>query len=75
MRTCTAVRRAARAPDYDGRGADGHRRAGQRRRARGGPVLGAERGTVEKAARERMLELVVEIDGRPLSTIGCDGDP
>jgi NAD+ kinase len=29
--------------------------------------------TVEKAARERMLELVVEIDGRPLSTIGCDG--
>jgi NAD+ kinase len=29
--------------------------------------------TVEKAARERMLELVVEVDGRPLSTIGCDG--
>jgi NAD+ kinase len=29
--------------------------------------------TVEKAARERMLELVVEIDGRPLSMIGCDG--
>ncbi|AKU16686.1 NAD kinase [Luteipulveratus mongoliensis] len=29
--------------------------------------------TVEKAARERMLELVVEIDGRPLSTWGCDG--
>jgi NAD+ kinase len=29
--------------------------------------------TIEKAARERMLELVVEIDGRPLSTIGCDG--
>ncbi|YAL82034.1 NAD kinase [Dermacoccaceae bacterium W4C1] len=29
--------------------------------------------TVEKAARERMLELVVEVDGRPLSTWGCDG--
>jgi NAD+ kinase len=29
--------------------------------------------TVEKAARERMLELVVEVDDRPLSTIGCDG--
>jgi NAD+ kinase len=29
--------------------------------------------SVEKAARERMLELVVEIDGRPLSRWGCDG--
>ena len=29
--------------------------------------------TVEKAARERMLELVVEVDGRPLSRWGCDG--
>lgn len=29
--------------------------------------------TVEKASRERMLELVVEVDGRPLSTWGCDG--
>ena len=29
--------------------------------------------TVEKAARERMLEVVVEIDGRPLSRWGCDG--
>jgi NAD+ kinase len=29
--------------------------------------------TVEKAARERMLEVVLEIDGRPLSTLGCDG--
>ena len=29
--------------------------------------------TVEKAARERMLELILEIDGRPLSTWGCDG--
>ena len=29
--------------------------------------------SVEKASRERMIELVVEIDGRPLSTWGCDG--
>jgi len=29
--------------------------------------------TVEKAARERMLEITLEIDGRPLSTWGCDG--
>lgn len=29
--------------------------------------------TVEKAARARMLEVVVEVDGRPLSSFGCDG--
>ena len=29
--------------------------------------------TVEKASRERSLEVVVEVDGRPLSTFGCDG--
>lgn len=29
--------------------------------------------TVEKAARERMLEVIVEIDGRPLSRWGGDG--
>ncbi|MGH3364204.1 MAG: NAD kinase [Nocardioidaceae bacterium] len=29
--------------------------------------------SVEKAARERMIELVVEVDGRPLSRWGCDG--
>jgi NAD+ kinase len=29
--------------------------------------------SVEKAARERMLEVVIEVDGRPLSTTGCDG--
>ncbi|MEY4349497.1 MAG: hypothetical protein RL719_794, partial [Actinomycetota bacterium] len=27
----------------------------------------------EKSARERMLEVVVEIDKRPLSSFGCDG--
>jgi NAD+ kinase len=29
--------------------------------------------TVEKAERERMLEVVVEVDRRPLSSFGCDG--
>ncbi|MEV4511827.1 NAD kinase [Dactylosporangium sp. NPDC049525] len=29
--------------------------------------------TVEKGAREKMLELLVEVDGRPLSRYGCDG--
>ena len=29
--------------------------------------------TVEKSARERMLEVVVEVDARPLSSFGCDG--
>lgn len=29
--------------------------------------------TVEKSARERMLEVVVEVDQRPLSSFGCDG--
>ncbi|WP_125132371.1 NAD kinase [Microbacterium sp. 10M-3C3] len=29
--------------------------------------------TVEKASRERMLEVVMEVDGRPLSSFGCDG--
>jgi len=29
--------------------------------------------SIEKRARERMIEVVVEIDGRPLSRWGCDG--
>jgi NAD+ kinase len=29
--------------------------------------------SVERASRERMLEVVVEVDGRPLSRFGCDG--
>lgn len=29
--------------------------------------------SIEKAARERMLELTVEIDGRPLASWGADG--
>ena len=42
-----------------------------------GRVLGEgwalNEASVEKASRERMLEIVVEIDGRPLSRWGCDG--
>jgi NAD+ kinase len=29
--------------------------------------------SVEKAARQRMLEVIVEVDNRPLSKFGCDG--
>jgi NAD+ kinase len=29
--------------------------------------------SVEKAARERMLEIMLDVDGRPLSRWGCDG--
>ena len=29
--------------------------------------------SIEKASRERMLEVLVEIDGRPLSRWACDG--
>ncbi|MBX3312619.1 MAG: NAD kinase [Microbacteriaceae bacterium] len=29
--------------------------------------------SVEKASRERMIEVALEIDGQPLSTYGCDG--
>jgi NAD+ kinase len=29
--------------------------------------------SVEKQSRERMIELIVEVDGRPLSRWGCDG--
>ncbi|OFS14221.1 NAD kinase [Kytococcus sp. HMSC28H12] len=29
--------------------------------------------TVEKGSRERMVELALEVDGRPLATWGCDG--
>ncbi|MFM5904854.1 MAG: NAD kinase [Micrococcales bacterium] len=29
--------------------------------------------TVEKSAAEKMLEVVVEVDSRPLSSFGCDG--
>jgi len=40
------------------------------------PVLSSwalNEATVEKADRDRMIEVVVEVDGRPLSSFGCDG--
>jgi NAD+ kinase len=44
---------------------------------RGGEVIGRtwalNEASVEKRSRERMLEVLVEIDGRPLSRWGCDG--
>lgn len=29
--------------------------------------------SIEKGNREKMVEVVIEVDGRPLSTFGCDG--
>jgi NAD+ kinase len=44
---------------------------------RNGAVTGAtwalNEASVEKLARERMIELVTEVDGRPLSRWACDG--
>ena len=44
---------------------------------RNGAVLAStwalNEATVEKAARERMVEVITEVDGRPLSRFGCDG--
>ncbi|MFP3713864.1 NAD kinase [Puerhibacterium sp. TATVAM-FAB25] len=39
------------------------------------PVRGwaLNEATVEKAQRERMIEVGIEVDGRPLSSFGCDG--
>jgi NAD+ kinase len=39
------------------------------------PVTGwaLNEATVEKAQRERMLEVGIAVDGRPLSSFGCDG--
>jgi NAD+ kinase len=39
------------------------------------PVTGwaLNEATVEKAGRERMVEVAIGVDGRPLSSFGCDG--
>ncbi|MCB7138162.1 NAD kinase [Cellulosimicrobium marinum] len=39
------------------------------------PVVGwaLNEATVEKAQRERMIEVAIGVDGRPLSSFGCDG--
>lgn len=41
----------------------------------GEPVTGwaLNEATVEKAQRERMIEVAIGVDGRPLSSFGCDG--
>ncbi len=43
----------------------------------GGALLGQSwalnEAAVEKANRERMIEVVMEVDGRPVSSFGCDG--
>ncbi len=43
----------------------------------GGELLGSSwalnEAAVEKANRERMIEVVMEVDGRPVSSFGCDG--
>src|SRR5690606_28079773 len=44
--------------------------------AEGGPTIrdwALNEATIEKADRQRMIEVVLEVDGRPLSTFGCDG--
>ena len=42
-----------------------------------GEILGLEwalnEASIEKAARQRMIEVVIEVDDRPLSRWGCDG--
>ena len=38
-----------------------------------GSTWALNEASVEKAERERMIEVVVEVDGRPLSRWGCDG--
>ena len=56
-----------------GRGADDDRR----RRRRNGDVLARtwalNEAAIEKSTRERILEVVLEVDGRPVSAFGCDG--
>ena len=45
-------------------------------RANGAPLApgwALNEATIEKAARERMIEVITEVDGRPLSRWGCDG--
>jgi NAD+ kinase len=37
------------------------------------PGWALNEATIEKAARERMIDVITEVDGRPLSRWGCDG--
>ena len=66
--------RRDRAPALHLRGPAHARRAASSATARWcSRTFALNEASVEKAARERMLEVVVEIDGRPLSRWGCDG--
>ena len=38
-----------------------------------GRTWAVNEASVEKAERERMIEVVLEVDGRPVSEFGCDG--
>jgi NAD+ kinase len=38
-----------------------------------GSTWALNEATVEKGPRERMIEVIIEVDGRPLSRWGCDG--
>ena len=66
---------AARArPRLRGRGAhDAHRCASRSTTRSSTRRWALNEATVEKASRERSLEVVIEVDGRPLSSFGCDG--
>jgi len=41
----------------------------------GAPIIGwaVNEATIEKRERAKMVEVAIEIDGRPLSSFGCDG--
>ena len=60
-------------PAATGRAADDHRRHRPAQRLVTATTWALNEATVEKGARERMLDLVTEVDGRPLSRWGCDG--
>ena len=66
-------RLSRRAADVRRRGADDARRQRAARRRESSHRVGAQRGHGGEGARERMLEVVVEVDGHPLSRWGCDG--
>ena len=53
--------------------ADPRRRRSTATRSSSRRTWALNEASVEKAARQRMLEVVVEVDGRPLSRFGCDG--
>jgi NAD+ kinase len=38
-----------------------------------GRTWAVNEASIEKASRERMIEVVLEVDGRPLTEFGCDG--